>query len=258
MKIAHCSDLHFGRDVETLLYAFEKVLKDVSPDLVVVSGDFTQHAAHNEFIRARAFLDQLPCPFFTIPGNHDVPGFALLERFFNPYARYRRYISQELCPVLETPHAVLAGLNSARRFLLHWNWANGAISRAQLNRLEQAFARAKGRWKIAVLHHPLHAMENAPIDVHVFDTLGRLGVDVVLTGHLHRASARVIERSGHPTVYLSASTMLSTRLRDEENGFNLITLNDNQLAVIFYKYRGDAFTAEPRILYERTSGVKAL
>jgi 3',5'-cyclic AMP phosphodiesterase CpdA len=257
MKIVHCSDLHFGREVENLFPAFNNKLKEMKPDLVVVSGDFTQHAWHGEFAKARAFLHSLPCPFFVVPGNHDIPGHHLVERFFRPYARYRHYLAEDLCPVLETPTAVFAGINSARRLLPHWNWANGAVSESQRGRLEDVFSRANGRCKIVVLHHPVQLIENAPISIHVFggrktlETFAKLGIDLVMTGHVHRASVCVLPEYDYQTVYLSASTALSSRLRDEENGFNSITLNERQIVIEFYKYRAGTFTAEPQILYKR-------
>ncbi|HVY13323.1 MAG TPA: metallophosphoesterase [Alphaproteobacteria bacterium] len=258
MKIVHCSDLHFGRDEANLLPAFKASLAGIAPDLVVVSGDFTQHGWHAEFEKARNFLRGLPCPFFAVPGNHDIPGYHhLVERFTQPYARYRRYINEDICPVLEMPKTVFGGINSARRLLPHWNWANGAVSESQLQQLEDVFSRANGRWKICVLHHPVHAVENAPIDVRVFGAkrtlraFARLGVDLVMTGHMHRASARILQQQGQHTVYLNASTALSTRLRDDENGFNLVSLEENRLTIEFWKYRSGAFTGVESLTHQR-------
>jgi predicted MPP superfamily phosphohydrolase len=93
--IAHISDLHFGRHDET---AAERLLADVSkaqPNVVVVTGDLTQHARHRQFAAAHAFLEKLPRPIVVVPGNHDVPLYDIVERFLGRLARYRRYISAE-------------------------------------------------------------------------------------------------------------------------------------------------------------------
>src|ERR1700750_2534822 len=95
-RLAHLSDLHFGRvdpaAVEGLLHSLEAA----GPDLVVVSGDFTQSARSEEFRAARAFLDRLPAPVFAVPGNHDLPQWNPVERLVRPYDRYRRVIAPDL------------------------------------------------------------------------------------------------------------------------------------------------------------------
>jgi 3',5'-cyclic AMP phosphodiesterase CpdA len=39
----------------------------------VVSGDITQKGLRGEFAAAAAWLERLPKPQITCPGNHDVP-----------------------------------------------------------------------------------------------------------------------------------------------------------------------------------------
>jgi 3',5'-cyclic AMP phosphodiesterase CpdA len=272
MKIIHLSDTHFGRQTANLLPAFAATAAQLAPDLVIISGDFTQHARHDEFTQAQAFLAALPCPFFAVPGNHDIPSANPLERFFDPYKRYRRYISPELCPRLETPMAVIAGLNSARRFLPHWNWANGAISGGQLQRLRRAYAEdekaaGRNRWRICTFHHPIHKVEDSSLAVTVFGakdalrTISELKVDLVLTGHVHYAGVAALGdimdekrgKGGHKTLYVSASTTLSSRLRGQENGFNLITLQEEQILVDIYTYQSTGFASAARHIHPRSA-----
>jgi 3',5'-cyclic AMP phosphodiesterase CpdA len=256
MKIIHLSDLHFGREGENLLPAFSRAMEKIKPDLVIISGDFTQHASRTEFARAAAFLKSLPCPFFSVPGNHDVAGFNMWERLLFPYRRYRRFIQDELYPVMSFPHALIAGINSARRFVFHWNWANGAVGRRQRAFIDKQFRPELKRWKICVLHHPIHRMEDAPISVRVFGArrtlkeLLALKVDVVLTGHVHHASITQLGDATHQTIYLSASTALSTRVRAQGNGFNLLTLDETRLQIDIYQYRDEGF--QPAEKFERT------
>src|SRR3954463_7318803 len=70
-RLAHLSDLHFGRVDPAAVEGLVRSLEDARPDLIVVSGDFTQSARTGEFRAARAFLDRLPAPTFAVPGNHD-------------------------------------------------------------------------------------------------------------------------------------------------------------------------------------------
>lgn len=250
MKIIHLSDLHFGTEEDVILSALKRAIDECKPDLVIVSGDFTQIASASEFIRARDFLQNLSAPLFCVPGNHDVPRYNLAERFFSPYRKYRKYIEPSLFPVLNTADVVVAGINSARRILPHWNWANGAISQGQLRHLETIFKihdRYQTKRRVCVFHHPVHKALNAPLDTVVFgarktlECLESLKVDLVLTGHVHHASVTTIGDVHHQTVYLSASTALSSRLREQQNGFNLIDLGKGGMAIDVYSYEDGGF-----------------
>lgn len=255
MKIIHISDLHFG----TLLGAIDHILlqeiKTQKPDLIIISGDFAQNGTQEEFHAAQHFLQNLPCQYLCVPGNHDVPAHNLWERFMTPYKKYKQYITSDFTPFLETDQAVIAGLNSARRALPHWNWANGALSASQRQHLRSIYAPLQeqddGRWRICTFHHPIHKVDDMPLDVTVFgrkamlQTLQDLQIDLVLTGHVHHASITMRGDGNHQTIYLSASTAMSSRLRSQENGFNVITLSGDKMKIEILKLQNDHFkTAE--------------
>jgi hypothetical protein len=67
MRITHLSDLHFGHHDEQVAASLAADIATQEPDLVVISGDFTQMGTPSEFAAARAFLDQLQTPFFAVP-----------------------------------------------------------------------------------------------------------------------------------------------------------------------------------------------
>ncbi len=249
MKIIHLSDLHFGTEKDNIINKLLDSLNQAKPDLTIISGDFTQRAFTQEFQKTKDFLNNLPCPAFCVPGNHDIPAYNLIERFFEPYQKYQNFINKDLCPVYENEKIKLAGLNSARRALPHWNWANGTISAEQRARLDRFFYPPPNdtRWKICTFHHPIHKVDTMPLDVTVFGrkaTLKKiqdLKIDLVLTGHVHHASITTLGNDTHQTVYLSASTALSNRTRDQENGFNLITLTKNTMTIDIYKLKNSNF-----------------
>ena len=58
-RLVHLSDLHFGAHDETLVEAVESELSALKPDLVVISGDFTQRARTEQFREACHFLERL-------------------------------------------------------------------------------------------------------------------------------------------------------------------------------------------------------
>lgn len=257
MKIVHVSDLHFGRQDKRPGEALSRALGQIAPDLIIISGDLTQTASHEEFRLVRAFMDGLPCPYLTVPGNHDIPEFPLVERFFAPYKRYTTYISGDLAPFVSFETMVVAGLNSARPIIPHWNWANGRLSRRQFAELEKKLGPDDGRWRLCVFHHPIHKMENSPLDVTVFGgrramkRIAELGIDLVMTGHVHHTSITTLGTDRHKTVYLSASTTLSSRLRAQENGFNLVTLREDAFDIEHYMLRTDGFTQTERFTHKR-------
>ncbi|MGZ9097633.1 MAG: metallophosphoesterase family protein [Micavibrio sp.] len=252
MKIIHLSDLHFGTENDFIVDHLRAAIRDIGADLVIVSGDFTQIASHEEFIKTKLFLESLEIPFFCVPGNHDIPRYHPGERVIAPYYRYKKYISPVLCPVFENQDIVIAGLNSARRILPHWNWAHGAVSPRQIQFLKKTYADAHDRLRVCVLHHPLHRAEGVPLDVTVFggafalNKIIDLNVHLVLSGHVHFASTTLIQG----TVFASASTALSTRLRNQENGFNLVIVGAGFFEIIHFTYNGSGFCQTSRSRYD--------
>ena len=263
MRLVHLSDLHFGRHDEHLAAGLAAELSAQNPDLVVVSGDFAQVGTSSEFTAARAFLDTISAPVFAIPGNHDVPAINLFERFFNPYRQYRRYISPELEPFLELGGVALAGLNTSRRIRLGLDWSHGSISRGQLRRLEERFAKAApDAVRVVVAHHPLLQPEVAMTSpMHIvkranlaLETFAQLGVRMVLSGHFHlsyvRRHARPNEtpiKEGEPSgpreaaaadiLVVQASSTISTRLRGEPNAYNLIDIENGVIVIAVREWR---------------------
>lgn len=257
MKLIHMSDLHFGTEDLRIVNLLEQAINHMEPSLVVISGDFTQRARNREFIHARDLIGRLQAPVFCVPGNHDVPPIDLMQRFTNPYKRYKRFICDELEPVWQNETLVIAGLNSSRRMLPHWNWANGAISAQQRTKLIDVFDPAEPRWTICTFHHPVHKVNDMPLDVTVFGkdaamkTIHDLKIDLVLTGHVHHASITTKGDESHQTVYLSASTALSSRLRGQENGFNVITLENEKMTIDIAKLTANGFETTDRFSHMR-------
>src|SRR5690349_5111634 len=116
MRMAHLSDLHFGKPDEALAPTVPPEPAAQELDLVVISGDFTQDGSEAEFKIAREFIDTLKAPVFAVPGNHDVPQINLFRRLVSPYAHYRKYIDTNLEPFVEIDGVAICGLRTARRF----------------------------------------------------------------------------------------------------------------------------------------------
>lgn len=247
MKLIHLSDLHFGTEQQSIVGELQSAIKNAQADLVVISGDFTQIANAKEFQAARTFLESLSTPVLCVPGNHDIPRFNLWERFVAPYKKYKTFIHDDLCPHFEYDDVIIAGINSARKALPHWNWANGAISQAQLNHVADIYDQSPAKRRVCVFHHPIHKALNGSMKTTVFGAqralaqLNEMEVDLVLTGHVHHASVTTLGDIDHKTVYLSASTATSSRLRKQVNGFNLIDITEDMINIDIYTHTGQNF-----------------
>src|SRR6476661_5090873 len=139
-RIVHVSDLHFGAHDEAIVAAVESEIDRLTPDLVVISGDFTQRARTEQFREACQFLERLQTAgheVLGVPGNHDVPLYDVLRRFLSPLARYRRYIDDTLCPFIELAGVAVLGINTARSL----TFKDGRISESQMNFIRETFAR---------------------------------------------------------------------------------------------------------------------
>src|SRR4051794_14250458 len=170
-RLAHLSDLHFGRVDPAAVEGLLRSLVDARPDLVVVSGDFTQSARTGEFRAARAFLDRLPAPVFAVPGNHDLPQWNPVERLLRPYERYRRFIGEELEPVWSDAELAIIGMKSPRRLPRNLNRAAGRVGERQLERvLARLDAMPPELVRVVVVHHPLLLPEvpRRPLPSHAF------------------------------------------------------------------------------------------
>ncbi|CAM4307953.1 metallophosphoesterase family protein [Palleronia rufa] len=255
IRILHLSDLHFGRDRPELETPLVETVNGLAPDLVAISGDFTQRARVAQFARARAFLDRLAPPTLSVPGNHDTPLDNLLLRFVVPFRRYRRAIDPVLEPELETPDMHVVGVNTVNRF----SWQRGRMSPRTIRRLSAAFARGDARLRIAVLHHPLEhgpevekrLMRGAR---HALAALRGAGADVVLSGHLHNTVTRPFAISPG-CLFVQAGTGLSTRLRGEDNTFNLLSCTPGRIEVETFSAGTDATFQRDRALSFSRSAV---
>lgn len=232
-RLAHISDLHFGR---TDPAAVEGLLADLTirrPDLVVVSGDLVQRARARHFRAARAFLERLPFPYLVVPGNHDIPVYNIFHRFTDPFRNYKHFISRDLSPFHVDAEIAVLGLNTARPLIL--DFSHGRVNAAQIRRMREVFTELpRHLFKVLFTHHPFLPPPNAPqtrlVGRHrlALPALEDAGVDLLLAGHLHRAYsgdlATFHTQVARSILVAQASTATSTRTRDEANAYNLITI----------------------------------
>ena len=250
-RVVHLSDLHFGAHDERLVAAVEARVDDLEPDLVVISGDFTQRARTEQFRDACQFLARLQHAgheVLGVPGNHDVPLYDVLRRFLSPLARYRRFIDDSLCPFVELPGVAILGINTARSL----TFKDGRINEDQVAFIRETFLRTpKDSFRILVTHHPLFALtvgdEVTPAigrQELALDAIQDAGVDMLLAGHNHHASTHsasdLVTRAGAALV-VQAGTATSTRVREQEQSFNTIDLADASVTVTVNAWKDGRF-----------------
>jgi 3',5'-cyclic AMP phosphodiesterase CpdA len=251
--LIHLSDLHFGHAfVPHLGELILQEIANIQPEIVVISGDFTMRARHSEYAQARAFLDRIPIPVLTIPGNHDQPLFAPIERLTRPMARYAKYIHNGVDMTRATETWFVAGVNDNRPILPGGFW-----SRDQRAWIERECANApRGATRVIATHHQLDwAGKWRPAGMwypaRARELLARCGVELVLNGHTHIPGA-IQTREG--IVIARAGTATSNRTRHgQSNSYNLITRDEKQISVFIRRYdeRARAFVAERAFTFER-------
>lgn len=255
IRIAHISDLHFGQEIPELVEALVAELNIECPDLIAVSGDLTQCASAEEFQAARAFLDRLPQPVLVVPGNHDVPAYHLAMRFAAPWARWKRWLSDELEPVVSEEDFCAVGINSARPWGPYLDWSRGRIGLDQIARVEAIFSERSEGLNIVVAHHPFlltqpgenrRTIERADL---ALPRLRNAGVDLMLGGHVHLAYSGVA--SG--MVVAQTGTSLSSRLKGESNSYNLIRANSDTIGIATMAWRERRFVCDGTAYYSKTA-----
>ncbi|HEV2761698.1 MAG TPA: metallophosphoesterase [Pyrinomonadaceae bacterium] len=236
--LVHLSDLHFGRTDASVVGELTKVVNELRPDLVVVSGDLTQRARAWQFREARAFLDTLPQPQLVVPGNHDVPLYNVAARFLAPLTNFRRFITEDLAPFYFDEEMAVAGVNTARSL----TFTHGRVNTRQVEGLrERLCAYPEEVFKIVVTHHPFDLPEGHDEGQLVgraamaMETFARCGADLLLSGHLHIShtghTALRYKTKGHSALVVQAGTATSTRQRGEVNSFNVLRLRHPHIRV---------------------------
>jgi 3',5'-cyclic AMP phosphodiesterase CpdA len=215
MRIAHCSDFHFGkpsrdeisseRAVSWWLAEFQR--RDV--DVIVMSGDVVETPGDAEQLRlAHGMLEGTGIPYVVVPGNHDVPEPGVpgpFEELFGAYPRVEHVAGVEFVLVdsmMGIPQAQRSPEDVANR-ADNGAYSKGRVGIEQLAALDELVAVEAAAPRVLVVHH--HLRENAPTAVGfeddptapdglmgpledargLLDWAEKRGVRLVLHGHKH-------------------------------------------------------------------------
>lgn len=157
-----------------------------APDLVLVTGDLTEHGAAEEYAALRRILGPLPMPVYVIPGNHDVrealrAAFAG-DGYLPDDGEFLHYTVEDWPVRLVCLDDTVAGE------------PQGELCAARVDWLAARLAEDRERPTMVCLHHPPVDTGMAAMDEQRLQDADRLARVVaaapnvvrVLAGHLHR------------------------------------------------------------------------
>ena len=234
-RIFHLSDIHFGLEDNRALDWVEREIAERRPDALAITGDLTMRARHREFAAATRWITSLDVPVTVEVGNHDMPYFNLVERFFDPYRRFRgmeSVVEREL----DLPSLVIVPLKTAVRMQPRFNWSKGWISRRALSRCLAAIdALPPGTRALVTAHHPLREVGTQGTALthggsRALAELAARGVVAVLSGHVHDAFD-IMENTPNGPVRMIGAGTLSKRTRSTPPSFNEIEWDGVSLSV---------------------------
>jgi 3',5'-cyclic AMP phosphodiesterase CpdA len=259
-QILHLGDPHFGGAADLRqIEALERILPDLRPDAIAITGDLTLRARHGEFQRARAFLNHAlrMAPVHVIPGNHDVqwwwrPLIPFGKRAI--YAKYRRYFGDDLAPSLTVAGNGGGGALIASALTSHgvaWGsmtWrlrdlaVKGHLPKREFERVKALFAAAPPELvRVLVVHHNvLRGDISARMGLarwrQAQQRIVASGAEVVLCAHDHQEGADTIDGR----VVVSTAGTLSTRSRGGRPGsFNFVTIDAASVQVTFFRWEAE-------------------
>ena len=235
LTLFHVSDIHFGLENNRALDWVKREVATRSPDAVAITGDITMRARAREFIAATAWIRSLEAPVTLEVGNHDLPYFNLIERFFKPYAKFHG-VEELVEKELKLPGLAIVPLKTTARAQPRLNWSKGWITGASLAKCLAAIdALPPGTLALVTAHHPLREVGTRGTALtrngaKALAELARRPVAAVLSGHVHDAFDITEQTANGPVRMIGAGT-LSQRIRSTPPSFNEITWDGVELKV---------------------------
>ena len=235
ITLFHLSDIHFGLEDNRALDWVEGCIGVERPAVVAITGDLTMRARTREFAAACDWIRGLAAPVTVEVGNHDLPYFNPVERFFTPYRRFRG-IEALLEREIALPGLAIVPLKTTARAQWRLNWSKGWVTdKALAKTLAQIDALPPGTRVLVTAHHPLVEVGTRGTALtrggnRALEALAKRRVLAVLTGHVHDAFDLVRETPSGPVRMIGAGT-LSQRLRSTPPSFNELTISGGKIAV---------------------------
>ena len=210
-------------------------LKAQAPDHIAVTGDLTNIALKEEFVRGRQWLDGLGKPenVSVIPGNHDVyvaEGEGFARQLWGPYMAGDDGVTGFPYLRRRGPLALI-GLSSGIATAPFM--ATGRIGERQLAALGALLNAEKkeGRFRVVMVHHPpvSHAKSHKRLldAAALKEVVAAHGAELLLHGHDHLAMLNWLpdpEHNGVPAVGVPSASAAPGMSHDAA-AYNLYTID---------------------------------
>ena len=287
--ILHISDLHFshyGEEsmlTEAFKLKFLKKLKglkyqdnqEIKVKYLIVSGDISDGGAKKDFLKAKAFLEDI-CTEMEInksnvlicPGNHDICWHKLQEyldeeenptkepheyhdikfekfkNFYNDFFEGKKtfFTDNAVVDVIinDEDKLVLVGLNSCFRESFKRKDHYGFIDFDSLNKkLNEISDKIIGYNKLVIMHHNPNHFKNEEVSVKNWSEIIELLDDFpsVINGHIHSSNGESI--TTRDSKYFVSVGSFSKKDVKIKNAFNILLKNpqdSTKYKVLYYEY----------------------
>ena len=234
--IAHISDLHISDstfDEEIFINAVTEI-NNLQPDMVILTGDITEHGYYKEFQQATRYLEMFEAPLFAVPGNHDARNLG--------YQTFEELIGEKSWKLTMDDNFTVIGLDSSIP-----DENRGHIGTPQHMWLEHQLDECviNENFSIIVLHHHVVPIPQTGRERNVLSDAGDIlktltthEVDLVLSGHKHVPNIWKI----NDTVIVNAGSISSTKLRGKNsNSYIIYNITDDDIEIFLNNVGGEKF-----------------
>lgn len=230
-RIAHISDLHFGRIKTKRLIELKDSLKRQEVDHIMLTGDITDTGKQQQWDKFQEIFKELMNKIVLVPGNHDRVGDDVAQQMMDKRVETLT-LSDEMIHIIKVD---TTGPHNKALVICH-----GIVGQKVLNKIEDEIEKSPKDHLIIIMfhHHPI----KLPADTW-YEKLAswinwtsltmelKLGqrvidasdghVDMILHGHRHTPSSLLIPNEVRPlAIYNAGSTpgLRRYRIFECENG----------------------------------------
>jgi len=262
-RALHLSDLHAGRrETPGLQDALAALVNEVSPELVLATGDLAHRGRPEQLAAANDLLAGLGPPFLVVPGNHDIP-YSFPARFTRPWRAFENAFGT-VDPLYRSDSLVVCGLDSVRP----WRHQGGRLSAERLAAVAPSFEDSPaGALRTVALHHhlagaPWRTSRKFPLKQRdrALGAFAAAGAELVVGGHIHQATVAerrefaVVDDDRPGSLVLATAPGLGRprpHRTGEAQGALVYEWDAERLAVLTYLWERGAFVETARREFPR-------
>lgn len=239
IRIAHISDLHVGMssfEEDVFMKAAEEI-NNLQPDMIILTGDLTNHGYYREFQQVARYLEVFEAPLFAVPGNHDSRNLG--------YQTFEELIGERSWKLTMRGEFTVIGLDSSSP-----DENRGDVGRPQHLWLEHQLEDCveNGNFSIVAIHHHLIPVPNTGRERNVLSDSGEIlqtltsnNVRLVLCGHKHVPNVWKL----NDLIIVNAGSLSSNKLRGKHgNSYMVYNISDEDIEIFLHPVGGERLLLE--------------